>query len=287
MALDKLGEALNDAGWTRYSSYVFLVCSTSWFSDMLWASNMSVIMAEVGSEWDLSTTLTGLMSTCFMIGMASGSYLCGYFGDKYGRMYIFKKTPFISIIGGMGQIFSVNLPMLICSSMINGFAIGGEIALGGTVWSEFCPPSKDWTMTVLATTWCLGSMSSACLAVFFILTGSGAIAMWRCVVAVSVGFMIFSALFRLPLRETPRYLMKKGEYDKVNEVLDKVRFSQINSKRNQLYELQSMDSISESQETKEEDKGLLGKSKDESILKTLFSGNNLRKTVVFSIVRFT
>ena len=222
MVSDKLGEALDDAGWTKYSTYAFLACSTAWFADMLWASNMSVIMAEVGSEWDLSTTMRGLITTCFMIGMAFGSYLCGYFADKYGRMYIFKKTPFISILGGLGQMLSLNLPMMMCFSAINGFGIGGEMVLGGTVWSEYRPPSKDWSMTVLATTWCLGSMFSAFLAVFFILTGSGAISMWRCVVAVSVGFMIFSTVFRLPLRETPRYLMKKGKFEELNEVLNKV-----------------------------------------------------------------
>jgi MFS family permease len=224
MVSDKLGEALNDAGWTNYSTYAFLVCSTAWFSDMVWASNMSIIMAEVGSEWDLSTTLRGLITTCYMIGMAFGSYFCGYFGDKYGRMYIFKKTPFISVLSGSGILFSLNLPMLICFSVMNGFAIGGEIVLGGTVWSEYRPPSKDWSMTVLATTSCLGCIFPAFLVVLFTSTGSGAIAMWRCVVAVSVGFMVFSALFRLPLRETPRYLMDKGKFEQLNEVLNKVVF---------------------------------------------------------------
>lgn len=222
MVSDKLGEALNDAGWTKYSTYVFLVCSTAWFIDMVWASSMSIIMAEVGSEWNLSTTLRGLITTCYMIGMALGSYLCGYLGDKYGRMYIFKKTPLISVLGASGVLFSVNLPMMICFSAINGFAIGGEIVLGGTVWSEYRPPNKDWSMTVLATTSCLGCIFPAILVILFTVTGSGSIAMWRCVVAVSLGFMVLFALLRLPLRETPRYLMKKGKFEQLNEVLNKV-----------------------------------------------------------------
>lgn len=281
---DRLGEILNEVGWSRYLTYVFSVCSTAWFAYMAFASNMAIIMAELGKDWSLSTTSTGMMSTCFMIGTAFGSYLCGYLGDKYGRMCIFKATPFIALVGGIGQMLSYEYMMVTFYSVIIGFSIGGEIALGGTVWSEYCPPSKDWSMVLLATFWCFGTAFSGALALIFILIGSDSLEMWRCVVGVSIFFMLFAALLRLPLKETPRFLLNKGDYAELDEVLKGVIYTQLNPTRIDSLHTRLLDSTINFPETKHEEEAFIIPIKTESLIKELFSKNNMKSTIIFSMV---
>jgi putative MFS transporter len=150
---------------------------------------MSIIMVELGRDWSLTTTSTGMIATSFMTGTASGSYLCGYLGDKYGRMRVFKSTPFIGLVGCIGLMFSYEYMMVILYSVIIGISMGGELALGGTVWSEYCPPSKDWSLVLLTTFWCFGGSFSAALALLFILIGSETFEMWKFVVGVSALFL--------------------------------------------------------------------------------------------------
>jgi len=50
------------------------------------------------------------------------------------------------------------------------------------------------------------------------------------------------------------------------------------------YELEDIKLIPEFQETKDNEEALLGKNERKSILKTLFSGNNLSMSIVFGLV---
>ena len=78
----------------------------------------------------------------FIVGMFFGCYAWGYLGDRFGRMFAFKKTVLVAAVGSFLMSSSLNPGYLVLFSSIIGFGIGGEIALGGTIYSEFCPPKK-------------------------------------------------------------------------------------------------------------------------------------------------
>ena len=90
-------------------------------------------MDSAGSEFGLSDQLRGYFGTIFMFGMLFGSYFGGLLSDKYGRMFIFKKNPWINIVGIILLIVSVNPIMIYCFVFIFGVGTGGEITLGGVV----------------------------------------------------------------------------------------------------------------------------------------------------------
>ena len=52
--------------------------------------------------------------------------------------------------GGLIAVFSYWYWMLLVACFVLGMGVGGEIAVGGTVYSEFCPNSKLWTLVLLA-----------------------------------------------------------------------------------------------------------------------------------------
>lgn len=156
------------------------------------------------------------MSTIFMIGMFIGSYFWGYMGDKKGRIWSFRRTVAVSALSAVGVTASVNYLMLCCFLFVLGFGIGGEITVGGTYANEYLPPSKAWVYTLMCSTWCLGGIISALIALLIVLLGTGPMALWRSVSLVSC---ILEAIFwvsRLWTKETPKYLYVKGRKEECN-----------------------------------------------------------------------
>lgn len=130
-----INEAMQKIGWTRYHYYSFFVCGCSWAGDMIWSLNVSIAVERASSEWNLSSFTSGALLSCFMIGMLIGSYVCGHLSDKFGRMFVFKKVNLIIILGGLLAAFSVNFWMLLLGLFLIGAGVGGEIAVGATIYS--------------------------------------------------------------------------------------------------------------------------------------------------------
>lgn len=101
-------------------------------------------MVSAGKEWGLTDNERGLISAVFMSGMFLGSYVCGIYSDKKGRMFVFKKTMVLLIVSLALLLGSWDLTILLPSAALYGFATGGEITMGGVVLQEFCPPSKQY-----------------------------------------------------------------------------------------------------------------------------------------------
>ena len=75
--------------------------------------------------------------------MTFGSFLSGYISDKYGRMAVFKKSALLSAIGAILLVFSFEPISLLSGIFLFGIGAGAEVAIGGVVFQEFCPPSKQ------------------------------------------------------------------------------------------------------------------------------------------------
>ncbi len=96
------------------------------------------------------------------------------------------------------------------------------------------------------------------------------------------GFGSFSALLRLLLKETPRYLYNKGRYEELDQVLDKVIYTQLNPNRGISQNARLLDSAINFPETKEET--LITQPDGDSLLKELFSQDYMKSTIILSIV---
>lgn len=101
-------------------------------------------MISAGKEWGLTDNEKGLISAVFMSGMFLGSYICGIFSDRKGRMFVFKKTMILLAVSLILLLSSWSLNVMLPFVALYGFATGGEITMGGVVLQEFCPPSKQY-----------------------------------------------------------------------------------------------------------------------------------------------
>lgn len=117
----------------------------------------------------------------------------------------------ISAVSSMLLTFAPNYICMLILEMFLGFGIGGEVALGGTVYSEFCPPSKAWTLTLLASCWCLGGTISALIALCVDLLDLGMMELWRWVFFISMLMEYCFLIIRLFIDESPKFLMSIGK----------------------------------------------------------------------------
>jgi len=179
-------------------------------------------MESAGEHWELLESEKGALSTIFMLGMFCGSSGWGYLGDKKGRKFAFKRTVTISFFSSLLLTVAPNYTSVIILIWFLGLGIGGEVALGGTIFSEVCPPSKSWTLTLLGACWCMGGSIAAILALVIELVGTGNLELWRWIFGISTVLEFIFMLIRLPMDESPKYLALIGLNESAKELLYKI-----------------------------------------------------------------
>jgi putative MFS transporter len=149
----------------------------------------------------------------------------------------------VSAVSSMLLTFAPNYVTMLILEIFLGFGIGGEVALGGTVYSEFCPPSKAWTLTLLASCWCLGGTISALIALCINLLDLGMMELWRWLFATSMVLEYVFLVIRMFIDESPKFLMSLGKQQEVSSILRKVWFNKRSlsktDKRRQVSKLRS------------------------------------------------
>ena len=188
---------------------------------MIWTVNIGIIMSSAGDEWNLSEVEKGIIGSCFMVGMLIGSYTWGVLADKRGRMFAFKNTIICAGIATLVLTFSVNFYMLCIMVVVLGAGVGGEICVGGVVFQEFCPPSKQWALALLAACWCLGGTLAALIAVVVEFT-SPPYRLWRWLCGIGVLIQVVYWLIRRKNPETPRFLFLSSEFELAEALLQQM-----------------------------------------------------------------
>ena len=156
------------------------------------------------------------------LGLVLGVSSFGIIADRYGRMYSFKSSVVISAFAAILLLFSVNFLMTGFSLIILGIGMGGELTVGGTVFCEFCPPSKLYYLTYMSFFWSLGGIIAALVAFITILLNVSFVPIWRIVVACGCIFELTCLAFRFYLKETPAYYISKKDYKSAEKVLDSI-----------------------------------------------------------------
>ena len=282
-AVEKLNDLLDRIGWGRFHYYLFAVCGSAWATDMLWIVNIGIILDDAKEEWNMHSSEKGLMASMFLLGTLVGCYTWGYLGDRFGRMFSFKKTILIASLGSFLLATSIHPGMFILFETIVGFAVGGELALGGTVFSEFLPPKKAWTLTLLATSWCFGGALGGFLAMVIAWSGAGWLGVWRWL-SIASGLIQFGFfLGRRNMPETPRYLLYAEHTHHAENCLRLIiATNQVESIEEVCLEPSRPEGT---QACTKDDEPLVTHEKD-SLLKTLFSGKYWRATILLTLVYF-
>ena len=153
-------------------------------------------------------------------GLLAGGIVFGIVADKFGRMYAFKSSVFIAAIASIGLTISQNYQTVAVCLFVIGFAMSGELALGGTVFLEFCPPSKRYYLTMMMLFSTLGATTISMIAFLVAYTNTSSYHDWRYIVAFGCFFEIISTIFRCFMIETPAYCINKGDHERAEKILN-------------------------------------------------------------------
>jgi MFS family permease len=141
-------------GWGKFQYIIFIVglsvsSRQAWTNDVMWMTGISFILYVQTDVWGLNPANIGMCLSIVFFAVALGSYFWSYIADRYGRMKSFKTQIFVLSFGAVGVTFSYNIVMLVPFAFVMGFAIGGELALGGIVYKEFIPAFYSSTICIL------------------------------------------------------------------------------------------------------------------------------------------
>jgi MFS family permease len=269
---------LEEIGWGSYNLKVFLQCGVvsfkqAWTTDMLWSANVAYILVGAKDEFNLTGVQTGILGAGFPLGLMIGAFYWGLTGDKYGRMYAFKNTVSVASMFSLVLTFACTPWIVVASLFFLGFGMAGELSLGGTVFLEFCPPSKHYLLTRMALFWGLGGTLSALTALVIILINVSVIPAWRLI--SGIGFLIEAvcACFRFSLEETPAFHHEAGNLEHMENVLNNISMEN-NANEFNLMKRNNPDGFDE-----REPQAM-------HMIKKLFKGKHLVSTLSFALVRF-
>ena len=246
---------------------------------MMWSNNVAYILAGSEVEFGMSGIEVGLLGACFPFGLMVGAFTWGITGDRYGRMYAFKATVVIATIFSLILTVSVHPFMSAVCLFFLGAGMGGELSLGGTVFCEFCPPSKLYYLTRMAVFWGLGGTFSALIALIVVITNTSQISSWRFIVAS--GFLVEAVCmgFRFSLEETPAYCQESGQVHRMENILNNV--SKENTSNELVFDSRMKSKLDDSVVSTEQ----ACQASMSTLIKRLFKGANLKNVLVFGLVK--
>ena len=277
-ALIAVGRQLDKIGWGSYQNFVTLNVALAWTTDQMWAAAMGFILSDSAKSFSLSDSWIGLLGDCFILGLTLGSYGWGFLGDRYGRMFAFKKCVVMAAVASCGLTFAPNVYTMIPLLVVLGFGVDGELAVGCTVFSEFCPPKKLWMLNLLGGFWGLGGGLAVLVGLTVFYANNTSVEDWRVMMFVYFLIELVAVGFRVFMDETPAYYLSTGNEEKAQNIIRKIAL-----KNNKVIDFEDTQS---SEFLLEKEARTYGLSLSEQF-KKLLGKKELRKTMLFTFVSFT
>ncbi|KAK4155257.1 major facilitator superfamily domain-containing protein [Chaetomidium leptoderma] len=235
-----VNNAIDELGWTPYHTKLFFLNGFGYAVDSLILLLQSVVAAPAFREFGEVGYDKGLTIAVYT-GMLVGALFWGFGADIIGRRYAFNISLIICsvaciIAGGMPTWASLGVMIAFI-----GFGGGGNLVLDTTVFLEFLPGDKQWTVTLLAAWWGFGQAITGFVAWGFLVPEEwNCVSVdtctkennmgWRYVMFTSGALVFIMSVLRLTvirLKETPKYLLGNGEDAKVVQT-----FTELSAKYN-------------------------------------------------------
>lgn len=135
----------------------FWACYAGWALDALDVQMFSLAIPAILASWHISKAAAGSASSVSLVASAIGGWLMGAATDRFGRVRMLQA----SILGFSAftllSAFAQNLPQLLVLRAFQGFAFGGEWAVGSVIVAESIRAgSRGRVMAVLQSGWAVG-----------------------------------------------------------------------------------------------------------------------------------
>src|SRR3954447_1186908 len=203
---ERLRAALDDGPMTWFRWRAVLVCVVLNMIDGYDVLVMSFTAKPVGAQWQLSSSVLGLLLSAGLVGLAIGSLFVAPRADRFGRRPVIMTCLLVAGSSMLLSAFAQAALQLGILRLITGIGIGGVLANSNVIASEYA--SRRWrgmAVSLQATGFALGATLGGLLAVALI----GQLG-WRSMFLVGGALTLFVlSLVVLLLPESLDYLLTR------------------------------------------------------------------------------
>lgn len=205
-------------------AYILRVSVVVAFGGLLFGYDISVISGAIpfitrffnlNNEW-----LKGFIVSAVYIGCMVGALVSGRYGNRYGRKKLLIISSILLSISAVGSGVVNNLQMFFLFRFIGGLGVGMAAMLSPMYISEIAPANVRGRFVALNQFLIVIGILFAYLVNYFLLTLGENCWRWMFIAEVIPSIIFFLSMFLVP--ETPRWLAKRGDYDKASFILNKI-----------------------------------------------------------------
>ncbi|MDR2721430.1 MAG: MFS transporter [Coriobacteriaceae bacterium] len=253
---------------------VLLITGIGWMFDAMDQGMVAGIIAAIGDDpsWAIGLTEKTFLISSGVIGMILGAALSGIAADRWGRRTVVITTLLIFSLGSALCGMAPNYMWLLVFRFITGLGLGGELPVASTLVSEFSPlKSRGRNVVILESFWAWGWIVAALVAYLAIPVFG-----WRIAFFIGAVPALFAAVIRFAVPESPRYLEMRGKHAEADTLVRAMELQAgvVTEKNLAVSDVSSAESVVEKREP------FLAS------LKSLFSGEHLRSTLVLWVLWF-
>ena len=176
----------------------------------------------ITAEFGLSAMAMGLVTSAIMIGCLIGALLGGRYSDKYGRRNMMIISAVMLILSAVGCAMASNAAWLIAARFLGGCGMGVLSAVIPIYISEISPAKWRGTFVSFYQLFIvIGILAAYCADFGMISWGNN----WRWMLGLPLLFAAGNLLMLLFLPESPRWLIKQGEYEVARKAIARMGIS--------------------------------------------------------------
>ena len=176
----------------------------------------------ITAEFGLSAMAMGLVTSAIMIGCLIGALLGGRYSDKYGRKNMMIISAVALILSAVGCALASNVAWLIAARFLGGCGMGVLSAVIPIYISEISPAKWRGTFVSFYQLFIVIGILAAYCADFGMISW---VNNWRWMLGLPLLFAAGNLLMLLFLPESPRWLIRQGEYEVARRAIARMGIS--------------------------------------------------------------
>lgn len=212
---------LDKVGYNRYHYIMCFVVCYIFFVDGCEMIIMNLLLTTLQKEWQLSSAQRSLLSSAVFFGFFTGSFISGYITNKFGRKWPTISSTFVIWIFTTCTPHTTNFMQVFTFRILVGIAIGVAVPGSTTIVTESIPSIfRSFTLNILWILYPLGIIYICFISMFFIKDEEDL--EWRKIWFVNSFTSISMIFMSFALKESPRYLIHKGNYEEAFTILNQM-----------------------------------------------------------------
>ena len=168
--------------------------------------NITYVLPALLAGFSLSPSQAGIVAGAANYGMALGCLIAGPLADRYGRRKIFQYFLIWFTVWSGVCALAWDLSSIAVIRFALGIGLGGELPVGVALISELLPQSGRRLVPVYQSFFAFGQMAAAGVSLLLVPASPFG---WRLVFVVGLMPVLYAAVLRRKLPESPRWLAQK------------------------------------------------------------------------------